>query len=240
MRRIAVWDLPTRIFHWTLVASVATAYLISSGRPTGVTFLVHVTCGYLVVLLLLFRLAWGFFGGEHARFRAFVRGPASALAYARSLLGGTAPRFVGHNPAGAAMIVLILVTLVLLVATGLLAEGITGGAGPLSGLLPDATARAVGEIHQLLGNGILVLAGIHIAGVVVESVLQRENLAATMITGRKPAHEGGERDAGRAPIWRAVVLVAVLAALAAGMVSATAVPPPRARAGSAGAARPAR
>jgi len=224
MRRIAVWDLATRIVHWLLVAAVALAYLMSSGRPAGTTFLIHVAAGYLVVLLLLFRLAWGFVGGEHARFRDFVRGPRAAFDYAKALLAGAAPRFIGHNPAGSAMIVLLLATLALLVATGLLAEGITGGGGPLSGVLPPAAARMVGEVHQLLGNAILMLAGIHVAGVAVESLLHRENLAAAMITGRKPARRREDADAGRVPAWRALLLLALLAAIGAAMAAATTIP----------------
>lgn len=227
MRRIVVWDLATRLFHWLLVAAVALAYLMSSGHPAGTTFLIHVAAGYLVVLLLVFRLAWGLVGSEHARFRDFVRGPRAAFDYAKALLAGTAPRFIGHNPAGSAMIVLLLATLVLLVATGLLAEGVSGGSGPLSGVLPAAAARMVGEVHQLLGNAILVLAGIHVAGVVLESLLHRENLAAAMITGRKPARRPGEADARRAPAWRALFLVALLAVLGFAMAAATTIPPSR-------------
>jgi cytochrome b len=224
MRRITVWDLPTRVFHWTLVASAATAYLVSSGRPAGTTFLVHVTCGYIVVLLLLFRLAWGFIGGAHARFADFVRGPGRAFGYLKALLHGNAPRYLGHNPAGAAVIVLLLLLLTLLVATGLLAEGVSGGTGPLSWVLPIATARSVGAIHKLLGNTILVLAGIHLAGVVVESFLHRENLVTAMLTGRKPATHDADRDARAAPASRVLVLLGLLAILAIAMAGATTIP----------------
>ncbi|HZS84818.1 MAG TPA: cytochrome b/b6 domain-containing protein [Stellaceae bacterium] len=227
MRQLAIWDLATRLFHWLLVASVGLGYLVSSGRPTGAVFLVHVSCGYLVLLLLLFRLVWGFVGGEHARFADFVRGPRAGLDYLKALAAGRAPRYLGHNPAGAAVILLMLALLALIVVTGLLAEGVTGGAGPLSPLVPLAAAKSVGSIHKLLGNAIIVLAGLHVVGVLGESLLHRENLVAAMITGRKRAESAAERNARPAPAWRAIGLVLVLGLLAAVMVLSTRLPPAR-------------
>lgn len=228
MRSISVWDLPTRIFHWALVFFVLTAYFTGAGRPHGLQFLLHVTSAYAVALLLAFRLAWGFVGGEHARFAAFVRGWAAIKAHLRSLLRLAPPRVLGHNAIGGWMILLILATLLLVVVTGMLAQGISGGAGPLSGLLPKALVRPAGAVHQLLGDFVIYLAAFHVAGALVESVLLRENLPRAMITGRKAAESAADRDARPAPRWRAALLLVLLAILAAGMAGVTQMPPPAA------------
>ena len=226
MRAISVWDLPTRIFHWLLVAFVASAYLTGSARPHGLQFTVHIASGYAVFLLLVFRVFWGFAGGEHARFAAFVRGWAAVKDHARSLLRRAPARVRGHNALGGWMILLILATLLILVVTGMLAQGIPGGAGPLSGVLPKALVKSVGAVHELLGSLIIYLAAFHVAGVLVESALLRENLARAMITGRKAPESAADRDARPAPGWRAALVLLLVAVLAVGMIGATQLPPP--------------
>lgn len=226
MRTISIWDLPTRIFHWLLVACVASAYLTSSARPHGLQFTVHVASGYAVALLLVFRLLWGFVGGEHARFAAFVRGWKAVKAHLQGLLRLAPARALGHNAIGGWMILLILATLLLIVVTGLLAQGIPGGGGPLSAVLPNALAKPVGAVHELLGSFIIYLAAFHVAGVLGESVLLRENLAGAMVTGRKVAANAAERDARPASRARAVLILLLVALLAASMAGATRLPSP--------------
>jgi cytochrome b len=224
-RTIAVWDLPTRLFKWSLVVFVSFAFLVSSSHPYGFLFLVHVACGYVVTLLLLFRLAWGFIGGEHARFRSFVHGWRSIYAYGEELLHLRPPRTLGHNPVGGWMIMTLLTTLSAIALSGLLAEAKTGGAGLLSALLPTEWVAVVGNIHAWLGFIIMWLAAVHVAGVLFESLLHRENLVLTMITGRKRADSPGSVDARRTSGWRAVALVVVLAVIGLGLAVETHVPP---------------
>jgi len=224
MKRVYVWDLPTRIFHWSMVVLVGLAYIVSSGRPYGATFLIHVASGYAVALLVLFRLAWGIVGGEHARFAAFLADWNGIKAHARALLRLSPQRTTGHNAIGGWAIVLILVTLALIIVTGLLSQGKTGGAGPLSWVLPTALVGTVGEIHQFLGNLILYLAGFHVLGVIAESLLLRENLTRAMIDGHKHDERPEARDARRGPAWLAVSLALLLAVLGGYMASMTRVP----------------
>jgi len=224
-RTITVWDLPTRIFKWLLVVFVSAAFLLSSRRPHGLLFLVHVSCGYAVVLLLLFRLGWGFVGGEHARFRSFVRGWRPVRAYGRDLLRFAPPRTTGHNPVGGWVILLMLGTLAAIVLTGLLSEGKTGGGGILSGALPAGAVGLVGWVHGTLGFAIIWLAGAHVAGVLVESLLHRENLVRTMITGRKRVADPAAVDARGVSPWRAGVLVVAIAVFGVWMVGGTRMPP---------------
>ncbi len=227
---VAVWDLPTRIFKWSLVLAVSLAFLVSSSHPRGTVFLVHVACGYIVTLLLIFRFAWGFVGGQYARFRSFVRDWQSVRTYSRGLVRLEPPHTLGHNPVGGWMIVLLLSTLSLIVLTGLLAEGRTGGKGPLSDLLSNSAIAVIGDTHAWLGFLIMWLAGLHVSGVLFESLLHRENLILTMITGRKRTLDSNSNDAWRASHGWAALLVIVLAILGVWFVADThtapAGPPP--------------
>jgi cytochrome b len=227
-RTIVVWDLPTRLFKWSLVFAVILGFVFSSGHPLGVTFLIHVACGYAVTLLLVFRFVWGFIGGKYARFRSFVHGWGSVRAYGERLLRLNPPRTAGHNPVGGWMIMAMLTTLSAIVVTGLLAEGKTGGTGPLSALLPGDAVVVVGDIHAWLGFVIIWLAGLHVAGVLFESLLHRENLVLTMITGRKPIIGAASMDARQPSLWRAVPLVVILGILGAWLAAATSEPPAQA------------
>lgn len=220
VRTIMVWDLPTRIFKWSLVLTVGLAFLFSSSHPHGSLFLIHIACGYSVALLLLFRLAWGFMGGRYARFRSFVYGWRGVRAYAERLLLLNPPPTVGHNPVGGWMIITMLVTLSAIVLTGLLAEGRTGGAGRLSALLSPGIVMVVGNIHAWLGFLIMWLAGAHVAGVLLESLLHRENLIRSMVTGRKDVTGPDVRN-GQASIWRAVPLLFVVVAVGVWLILGT-------------------
>ncbi len=223
-RSIAVWDVPTRVSKWLLVLFVLAAFLFSSMRPTGLLFAVHVACGYAVVVLLLFRVGWGFVGGEQARFRAFLRGWRAVRRHGEALLGLNPEEVAGHNPLGGWMIVLMLGALGVTAVTGLLTEGSTGGGGAMSTLLSARMVGAVGWIHGTLGFAVMWLAGIHVGGVVVESLLHRENLVRAMITGQKRVRAPGLADARAVSPWRAVPLVLVLALIGAWMVAGTRLP----------------
>lgn len=176
---IKVWDLPLRIFHWLLVAAFFIAYLTEDELLT-----VHVWAGYLVGGLLVFRLIWGFIGNEYARFTQFLCSPAASIVYLKDLISGKAKRYIGHNPAGAAMIVLLLLSLLMTVATGLAVYGADQGAGPLA-FIGNSHEHFWEEIHEFFANFTVVLVGVHIVGVVVESIIHRENLARAMFHGNK-------------------------------------------------------
>ena len=189
--RILVWDIPTRIFHWILVLCFVVAYLTSESERWQ---LWHVTAGYIFGALLLFRLFWGVVGSRYARFRQFVRGPRHILAYLRSLLTRSPEHFTGHNPAGALAIVGILGLGLLTVLTGWASFNDYGD--------------WIGELHEGIVNVLLLIIGIHIGGVLISSVLHRENLVRAMINGHK---RGAAVEAIRYPQW--VVGVLLLAGL---------------------------
>lgn len=174
---VAAWSRFVRVFHWSLVTSVAAAWLThEAGRK------IHEPIGWIVVGLLVLRLGWGLFGSERAaRFGSFVHGPARVLAYAREALQARAPRYLGHNPLGGWMVVALIATLAGVSFTGWLMT----------------TDRFWGneimeEIHEVLADGLLVLVALHVAGVVVTGRHQAENLVRAMWTGRKRAPGPGD------------------------------------------------
>lgn len=163
--RVKVWDPLLRVLHWSLAASFAVAY------ATGEEILsLHELAGYAIIAIVGVRALWGLIGPEHARFDDFVPGPASLLAYLRDLLAGRGRRYLGHNPAGGAMIVAMLAALLATSATGVLT--LSGG-------------EAVEELHEAAANITLALVLLHVAGVIVASLLHGENLIGAMITGSK-------------------------------------------------------
>ncbi|MGF1640349.1 MAG: cytochrome b/b6 domain-containing protein [Rhodospirillales bacterium] len=204
---VLVWDLPTRLFHWTLVLLVAIAWATGDGK--GLLFVVHTLAGWGILVALLFRLAWGVIGGRHSRFGDFVRRWPAVRDHARGLLALRSPATLGHNPIGGWMILALLAVLAATVATGLFAADDDIG-GPWAAALPAAVAHAVAEVHEGLFNLLLVLIGIHVGGVVLDSLLTGHNLVRAMIDGRKPV---AAAVAATVSGWRAVVTVAAAIAV---------------------------
>jgi cytochrome b len=191
--RILVWDAPVRLFHALMVLSFATAYLTAETERWR---LLHVTAGYTMAGLVAFRLLWGLVGTRHARFASFVRGPRAVLAYLKGLLAGHPAHHVGHNPAGALAIVMLL---------GLTAVSVASGWSIYNEVGPDALE----EVHEFAGNTMLLVVLVHVAGVIVSSRLHHENLARAMLTGRK----AGLPADGVAHAWRSVAALMLVAVL---------------------------
>lgn len=181
---IKVWDPVVRWFHWLLVAAFFTAYITEEDALT-----VHVWAGYTVGALLVVRLVWGFIGTRHARFSDFVTRPGQALRYLADSARLNARRYIGHNPIGGLMVVALMLSLLGTVISGLGIYGIEQQAGPLAGMLAGAGSWEDGleEIHELFANFTLLLVFVHISGVLLESLIHRENLVKSMFTGRKRA-----------------------------------------------------
>jgi cytochrome b len=175
---VRVWDPLVRAFHWSLVGAFAVAWLSED------VLALHTLMGYSVLSLVLVRIGWGFIGTRHARFADFVRCPATVFGYLRAALRLDPPRYLGHNPAGGLMVMVLLGSLLLVTLTGLAAYGAEERAGPLAGW---ATSAAWKDVHEFFANLTLGLVMIHILGVLVESVLHGENLPRAMLTGYKRA-----------------------------------------------------
>lgn len=165
---VKVWDPLVRLFHWSLAACVFGAFLVEDGDTP------HRVLGYVALGLVAFRVLWGFIGPGHARFRDWVRGPRAIRAYLRERLAGTSRRRLGHNPAAAVVMLVLLVGVVLV--------GVTGW---MQGLDAFWGVAWVEDLHAALAWGLLALIGVHVLAAVVESFHYRENLIAAMVHGRK-------------------------------------------------------
>ncbi|MBF0611378.1 MAG: hypothetical protein G8345_13315 [Magnetococcales bacterium] len=201
-QKIYVWDWATRIFHWSLVTLVLFAALTGWVGPEWMLGL-HATAGYIIAALLAWRLVWGFYGPETSRFGQFVRPWQEVWHHILSVLRGRPAWHVGHNPAGGWMIVALLVTLWLILITGLIALGGEEKRGVLAGMFSYSVGHMAKEVHEGLVSFLFVLVPVHVGGVLVESLLSRENLVRSMITGYKslPAQHPMPVLAGSRPLW---------------------------------------
>ncbi|MDA0230185.1 MAG: cytochrome b/b6 domain-containing protein [Proteobacteria bacterium] len=194
-RQVRVWDIFVRFFHWILVAAYFIAYLTEDDL-----MVVHAWAGYVVGGLIVLRIGWGFIGPRHARFSDFVTGPKVAGRYLLQLFTFRAPRHLGHSPAGGLMVLLMLASLLVAVGTGLAAYGAEnrGPLAPLFGESGSAQGEHTGEgededeeeefweeLHETFANLTLILIIAHVGGVALASLVHRENLAKSMVTGRK-------------------------------------------------------
>ncbi|MEB2344915.1 MAG: cytochrome b/b6 domain-containing protein [Deltaproteobacteria bacterium] len=191
--RILVWDLPLRVFHWVLAASFAGAFLTAESERLRD---LHLLCGYTFAGAIAFRVAWGFVGSRHARFSSLRFGPVALARYLRSLAAGRPEPHAGHGPVAIVMIPLLLGLGLAVAASGLATYAEWGG-------------EWLEEAHEAAAFAMLAVVIAHVAGVVVLSVLQRENLALALVTGRK---RGAAGDAIRGS--RPLVALLLLAALA--------------------------
>ena len=213
-RSVKVWDIFVRVFHWTIAVTFFVAYFTEDDLLT-----IHVWAGYTIGVLIVLRIIWGFIGPRHARFSDFLFGPFTVWKYLLALIGFRAKRYLGHSPAGGAMVFALLIGLAATVWTGLELYAIEENAGPLA-VLSSETAPAQAQnppllirvsddegnereegnergkdgaeefwedLHEALANVMLALVILHIGGVLLASVVHRENLARAMVTGRKRA-----------------------------------------------------
>ncbi|WP_428036479.1 cytochrome b/b6 domain-containing protein [Amphritea sp.] len=177
---IKVWDPLVRVFHWSLALFFTVAYLSEGDFET-----LHFYMGYGISALIAFRLLWGIVGPKYARFTNFVTGKEKVVRYLKSLLTGKAEHYVGHNPAGGLMVIALLLMLALTCFFGMTLIA-TDNTGPLAGtFVASFNPDLVKELHEICANGTLALVFIHLAGVVVSSLLHRENLIRAMVTGVK-------------------------------------------------------
>lgn len=206
-----VWDPLVRIFHWTLAAAFFTAWLSGDEWQS-----VHVIAGYTIAVLVIVRFFWGWVGPRNARFTGFVRGPRAVFRYLASLVGERPERHSGHNPAGGWMIVLLLIALSVQVSSGMMLYALEDGRGPLAAWVGAEASGNAGhendarraehdehedeseefweELHEFGADALLMLVALHLAGVVVASLIHRENLVRSMVTGRRTVDRSRMED----------------------------------------------
>ncbi len=213
-KRVLVWDLPTRLFHWSI--AVLVVICVVTGK-LGLDWLnVHMIGGYGVLTLVFFRLVWGFVGGRHARFTSFVRGPAAVWRHSVGMFKKDAPRHLGHNPLGGWSVMAMLGALLLQASTGLFASDDIFTEGPLYPLASKAASDLLTRIHRWNADAIIVLVTIHLLAIGFFLVVKHDNLIRPMIDGRKmwrgpaPSADGNLRAAALiAGIYAGVVFLTV-------------------------------
>ena len=203
-----VWDLPTRLFHWALVALIAAQY--ATGEFGWLSMQWHYWFGYATLALIVFRMLWGFSGSQTSRFTQFVRSPRATLRYAVSVLRGRETRVPGHNPLGGWSVLLLLACVALQAVSGLFSSDDISEEGPLVARVADATVHLMTRIHHLNRYVLLLLIALHVLAVLLHWVIRNDNLVAPMLHGR--ARFDGGHPLPFVSAWRALGLLALSAA----------------------------
>jgi cytochrome b len=206
---VLVWDLPTRLFHWLLVALVAASF--ASGKIGGNAMLYHEWCGEAILVLLIFRVAWGVVGSSPSRFRTFLAGPSTVLRYANTLFRRDGDHHLSHNPLGGWSVMAMLLALLIQAGTGLFANDDIATEGPLYKWVSKAASDRLTSIHLFNQEVIIILVAVHVAAVLFHLIYKKENLITPMITGLKSWEGSPKAEMTPAPVWRAALAAAVAA-----------------------------
>ncbi len=183
IQQIKVWDPLVRIFHWTLVFSFAVAYITEDEWAD-----LHTLAGYTILGLVSFRIIWGIIGTRYARFGNFIYSRKKVFGYLKDIATFRPDRYLGHNPAGGAMVIALLLSLFATVITGLSVYGASEYSGPLATFWSGSThstGELLEEMHEFFANFTLLLIVVHIVGVILASFQHGENLVRSMFTGLK-------------------------------------------------------
>lgn len=213
---VKVWDHPIRLFHWALVALVATLW--ATGQFGALD--IHMKVGVWALALLVFRLGWGVVGSPTARFSQFVRGPAAILEYVRAARSGAA-RSVGHNPLGALSVLALLAVLIAQAASGLFTTDDIVTNGPLVSTVSSKTAALLSTIHRLGAKLILALVAVHLAAVVFYTVVKKDDMIRAMLTGTKRVPRGVAGIRFAHPVLALTVAALACAVVWGGLMLAT-------------------
>lgn len=210
--QVRIWDLPTRLFHWLLVGLIGLSWYSGANDMLDL----HQWSGLTILTLVVFRLIWGVVGSTTARFSHFLKGPKAVRAYLREFFSNRRTPAPGHNPLGGWMVTALLIAVAAQGTMGLFTDDAVLFSGPLSHLVSEDTAYAITSVHEAFFNVILVLAGIHVAAILVYRLFKGEGLTWPMITGRKslpaPIAAKAQKLSFKSP-WLALAWLAVAAML---------------------------
>jgi cytochrome b len=214
MRKIVIWDAPTRLFHWLTAALVAAAY--ATWRLNWMDW--HARAGYALLALVVFRLLWGIFGSETARFARFLASPRLAAQHLARLFRREPDRQAGHNPAGGWMVVALLSLLLGETLSGIYVNNDVADEGPLTELVPVSIANLITALHDIFWQALLAAVALHVLAIFVYWAVKRQNLVLPMITGRKTLPPG-VRPPSLAGASRALFLLGGSVLIAAALVN---------------------
>lgn len=208
-KKILIWDIPTRLFHWLLVISLFAAWYTS--EQDGEMVEQHMQVGYFILGLVLFRILWGFCGTRHARFMSFFPSPSSIKQYLADTT--TNQESSGHNPLGAIMVFVMLILIFLQALTGLFINDDIFSEGPYYGVLNDFWQQVASFIHHNGFNFLIAAIALHIAAIVYYRIVKNINLVAAMITGKKSVQNVDSNEGiSSSRLWLAIILIALVTA----------------------------
>jgi len=206
---IRLWDLPVRLFHWGTVLLVPAMWATYKAGKLDL----HIKLGLALLFIVAFRIAWGFLGGQTARFASFVKGPGAIAAYLRSGRGPDGLPVVGHNPLGALSVLGLIGLLAVQIGLGLFASDTDATAsGPLNYWISPALADTLTELHEVGFNLILLLVAVHLGAIIYYAVAKKDRLVPAMVTGKK-AYDAPVAQPKSAPLWRLALALALAGAL---------------------------
>jgi len=202
-----VWDLPTRLFHWTLVVLIALQFATAEFGFLSMEW--HYRFGWTTLALIVFRIIWGFVGSQTSRFADFVRGPAAIVRYVKAMFSGDASVQVGHNPLGGWSVLAMLACVLVQAISGLFTSDGIDEDGPFVDAVSSATVKLATTLHHLGETALIALIALHVAAVVLHWAVKRDNLVAPMITGKKRI--GARASMRFASTWLALAILAIVA-----------------------------
>jgi cytochrome b len=219
--RRLVWDLPVRLFHWLLVLSMIASYV--TAKIGFETMPAHRYLGYWTIVLIVFRILWGFVGPKHARFSSFLRGPTGIWRYAKALGAGTMIETAGHNPLGGLSVILLLALVAFQAATGLFATDDVVWTGPYYGAVSDAWASRLTSWHHMNFNFILAAVALHLMAITFYFLAKKQNLVGAMLHGKKYV---SENDAiTKSEVVRAIIVLVIATGLVCWLLAVAPEPP---------------
>jgi len=207
MQKQLIWDLPTRLFHWLLVASIVAQYVTAEWLDNAVQW--HFYIGYFTLGLLAFRLVWGIVGPTYARFSQFVKGPRAVFGYIHTLFDKNSQPVAGHNPLGGWFVIVMLVLLMVQGVSGLFMTDDIFLDGPYRGAVGESTLEAMNTLHHLAFDILLWVIGLHIGAILFYAVYKKQKLVPPMLHGKKATADAGIPSSR---LWLAVVIVLLTAA----------------------------
>ncbi len=223
MKAIPVWDIPVRLFHWSLATSIL--FLFITAQIGGNAMEWHKKIGFFVIGLIAFRVVWGFVGSYHARFKNFVYAPATVLAYAKNLFKNDGQHYLGHNQMGGLSVVALLAAVAFQTLTGLFSNDDIMLEGPYASLVSKAVSDQMTKLHHLNSDLILVLIGLHLAAIAFYAVFKKEQLIEAMLTGKKELDtsiggvQAAEMTEKPRPAWLPWSIVVVVGGLTYALVT---------------------
>lgn len=206
-----IWDLPLRLFHWSFASSILLLWLTSELGSDYIDW--HITLGYCVLTLTIFRIAWGFFGPKHAKFSHFLPTPTEIVSYLKQQNTPQAKVYAGHNPIGSLMVIAMLILVLIQAVSGLFVDDQVFSSGPYFNAAGDTVDKLMSTVHHTMFDFILLAIALHIAAIIFYKTVKKQNLVKAMFTGKKADKGITEKDAIKhSKLWLALIIIALCCA----------------------------